>query len=209
MSKSDRRSSKATSGRPRPSRGWREHSRNILRESQSAITDLRAQPRTPRLRIRRVALLSTRGDRSGIRPPSRGGRIAQLVEQLTLNQRVAGSSPAAPTIFPNRNSALDGRGHECEGDSLAVSAMCPRFFGDPSPATPGRPNVVRGYPLSMASFVGQGCRWSVLKSPVDRLGSRRNSHAPRGTRAAKGRAAAPLQGRRSWRSRRRCTGRAG
>ena len=31
--------------------------------------------------------------------PSRtsGGRIAQLVEQLTLNQRVAGSSPAAPT----------------------------------------------------------------------------------------------------------------
>src|SRR5271169_763159 len=25
------------------------------------------------------------------------GRIAQLVEQLTLNQRVAGSSPAAPT----------------------------------------------------------------------------------------------------------------
>src|SRR5262249_32414382 len=30
--------------------------------------------------------------------PSRIGRIAQLVEQLTLNQRVAGSSPAAPTI---------------------------------------------------------------------------------------------------------------
>ena len=27
------------------------------------------------------------------------GRIAQLVEQLTLNQRVAGSSPAAPTKF--------------------------------------------------------------------------------------------------------------
>jgi hypothetical protein len=25
------------------------------------------------------------------------GRIAQMVEQLTLNQRVAGSSPAAPT----------------------------------------------------------------------------------------------------------------
>ena len=30
-----------------------------------------------------------------------GGRIAQLVEQLTLNQRVAGSSPAAPTILIN------------------------------------------------------------------------------------------------------------
>ena len=25
------------------------------------------------------------------------GRLAQLVEQLTLNQRVAGSNPAAPT----------------------------------------------------------------------------------------------------------------
>src|ERR1041384_2243710 len=29
------------------------------------------------------------------------GRIAQLVEQLTLNQRVPGSSPGAPTIALN------------------------------------------------------------------------------------------------------------
>ena len=29
------------------------------------------------------------------------GRIAQLVEQLTLNQRVLGSSPSAPTIEIN------------------------------------------------------------------------------------------------------------
>ena len=28
---------------------------------------------------------------------STGGRIAQVVEQLTLNQRVVGSSPTAPT----------------------------------------------------------------------------------------------------------------
>ena len=28
-----------------------------------------------------------------------GGRLAQLVEQLTLNQRVVGSNPTAPTIF--------------------------------------------------------------------------------------------------------------
>ena len=28
------------------------------------------------------------------------GRIAQLVEQLTLNQRVLGSSPSASTTFP-------------------------------------------------------------------------------------------------------------
>jgi hypothetical protein len=27
------------------------------------------------------------------------GRIAQLVEQLTLNQRVVGSNPTAPTTF--------------------------------------------------------------------------------------------------------------
>ena len=30
----------------------------------------------------------------------RHGRIAQLVEQLTLNQRVLGSSPSASTTFP-------------------------------------------------------------------------------------------------------------
>ena len=35
--------------------------------------------------------------RANARPPHAAGRIAQLVEQLTLNQRVAGSSPAAPT----------------------------------------------------------------------------------------------------------------
>jgi hypothetical protein len=35
------------------------------------------------------------------------GRIAQLVEQLTLNQRVPGSSPGAPTKFLDdfRNAA--------------------------------------------------------------------------------------------------------
>ncbi len=31
------------------------------------------------------------------------GRIAQLAEQLTLNQRVLGSSPSAPTIFPKKS----------------------------------------------------------------------------------------------------------
>lgn len=37
--------------------------------------------------------------------PSRNGcgRIAQLVEQLTLNQRVLGSSPSAPT---NQNQSV-------------------------------------------------------------------------------------------------------
>src|SRR5207248_6998974 len=34
-------------------------------------------------------------------PPEGSGRIAQLVEQLTLNQRVLGSSPSASTNFFN------------------------------------------------------------------------------------------------------------
>src|SRR6516164_7515629 len=37
------------------------------------------------------------------------GRIAQLVEQLTLNQRVQGSSPCAPTRLVNYLSALLGQ----------------------------------------------------------------------------------------------------
>jgi hypothetical protein len=35
------------------------------------------------------------------------GRIAQLVEQLTLNQRVQGSSPCAPTKFNESNQQLN------------------------------------------------------------------------------------------------------
>ena len=37
--------------------------------------------------------------RGGFAISSLGGRIAQLAEQLTLNQRVQGSSPCAPTII--------------------------------------------------------------------------------------------------------------
>ena len=36
------------------------------------------------------------------------GRIAQLVEQLTLNQRVVGSNPTAPTIYPDISKGYDG-----------------------------------------------------------------------------------------------------
>jgi hypothetical protein len=38
--------------------------------------------------------------------PSRCGPIAQLVEQLTLNQRVAGSSPARLTKTPQSESLI-------------------------------------------------------------------------------------------------------
>ena len=46
------------------------------------------------------------------------GRIAQLVEQLTLNQRVLGSSPSAPT---NLFNGLGGFRRRAE---TAVSALC-------------------------------------------------------------------------------------
>ena len=55
----------------------------------------RAAPRAPSLdRARRLCY----GRASRGRPRGFDGRIAQLVEQLTLNQRVQGSSPCAPTI---------------------------------------------------------------------------------------------------------------
>ena len=44
---------------------------------------------------RRIALLNDAALAKAFRTSS--GRIAQLVEQLTLNQRVPGSSPGAPT----------------------------------------------------------------------------------------------------------------
>ena len=113
--------------------GWKpvEHSRNILRKVKRGSDQRCASFERLRMRCfsscrqncsssracrrtqvshaaddvrRRRVLLSTRGDHSGISRAFPEGRIAQLVEQLTLNQRVAGSSPAAPTI-----KFLDGR----------------------------------------------------------------------------------------------------
>src|SRR5262249_31555243 len=58
--------------------------------------------------------------------PSRIGRIAQLVEQLTLNQRVAGSSPAAPTKLLNHlPPSLAGR---FSIRSATVFNLAPRRF---------------------------------------------------------------------------------
>jgi hypothetical protein len=46
---------------------------------------------------------------SGLEGPDFDGRIAQFVEQLTLNQRVQGSSPCAPTI---EIKDLDQKSHQ-------------------------------------------------------------------------------------------------
>src|SRR5580698_711575 len=55
------------------------------------------------------------------------GRIAQLVEQLTLNQRAQGSSPCAPTNDPNIFKDLYS--HHRNGWNLIrkMSAACPQF----------------------------------------------------------------------------------
>ena len=54
----------------------------------------------------RLAITKTRLSIYGIVTEGYGGPLAQLVEQLTLNQRVAGSSPARPT---NKINGLVGR----------------------------------------------------------------------------------------------------
>ena len=52
--------------------------------------------------------------RSAGSPPLQSGRIAQLVEQLTLNQRVPGSSPGAPTKqLPANKEQQEPKGKSC------------------------------------------------------------------------------------------------
>src|SRR5215470_10034747 len=73
-----------------------------MREA-AGIQRLFAVPAAPQRAGKLAPLCWTMGGRFAKRPPSRrlfrtrSGRIAQLVEQLTLNQRVPGSSPGAPT----------------------------------------------------------------------------------------------------------------
>jgi len=82
------------------------------------MPDWRRRPGT--VHTRAPALPWTARDRFATRPRLRGiacgrhsGRIAQLVEQLTLNQRVLGSSPSAPT-----NQIKDLRGLDHREDPL-------------------------------------------------------------------------------------------
>lgn len=73
-----------------------------------------------------IALLEDGLAESGLlRPSWHSGRLAQLVEQLTLNQRVVGSIPTAPTITSGKMTCqgLDGSGRHMPACRIrAVSA---------------------------------------------------------------------------------------
>ena len=61
-------------------------------------------------------------------PPRQSGRIAQLVEQLTLNQRVQGSSPCAPTTHSpaSLKTAVSGqKAANCGGLCDFGISLCP------------------------------------------------------------------------------------
>ena len=97
------------------------------------------------------------------------GRIAQLVEQLTLNQRVLGSSPSASTTFFGYSGLLEARqparGVSREASLRAGAARAPR----------------RAYFLPAASSSASRPCWSLtakvrrsIRSPV----SHRNGRTP-------------------------------
>ena len=59
----------------------------------------------------RLAITKTRSSIYGIATEGHEGPLAQLVEQLTLNQRVVGSIPTRPTIlgdFRNQDKRMSG-----------------------------------------------------------------------------------------------------
>ena len=71
------------------------------RTALDAGLNLRSHRRLHAMATRMLPARPRRGARSVAgASASRHGRIAQLVEQLTLNQRVLGSSPSASTIAP-------------------------------------------------------------------------------------------------------------
>ena len=59
-----------------------------------------------------TASLPDRGAAHQAAAVTRHGRIAQLVEQLTLNQRVLGSSPSASTKIYQQTQPLSGAARE-------------------------------------------------------------------------------------------------
>ena len=67
-----------------------------------------------------------------MKKPALAGRIAQLVEQLTLNQRVPGSSPGASTnIFNGLAPPLKGHRLRKTGIKTVVSPAIPLYVHPP------------------------------------------------------------------------------
>ena len=77
---------------------------NVYRDAQLPLARYFAPRKFPQYSGYRQAGTALLNPRLFRRSPA-SGRIAQLVEQLTLNQRVPGSSPGAPTI---RRNAVTG-----------------------------------------------------------------------------------------------------
>src|SRR4051812_11444150 len=94
------------------------------------------------------------------RLPDRHGRIAQLVEQLTLNQRVLGSSPSASTTFSALSSPLPpAQNPKVAGEVARDMGQAETFWGrvrvtspqpQPQPRWPGR-SLLRNNPNRRAS----------------------------------------------------------
>ena len=94
------------------------------------------------------------------------GRIAQLVEQLTLNQRVLGSSPSASTKKSNEINALEGRKSGRYGPFFKVcSKLCSSL------AVMRSSRVFRNVPASDASL-------TPLRSIIGNANPIRARHCP-------------------------------
>ncbi len=124
-----RRSGEAPQRAPGPPSG----AQNPLKPqlfSSAEYSRHRTEKSRPHCWTSRVGFAKRRRPRKG---PSRNGcgRIAQLVEQLTLNQRVLGSSPSAPTKptlktrHSNQRVGLGGvrRNLQCEPVSQSLSML--------------------------------------------------------------------------------------
>ena len=76
-----------------------------------------------------------------------GGRIAQLVEQLTLNQRVQGSNPCAPTNEINDLTIIQPPPHH--SFSLCGATMVPKLVRLPETSPSCRDSAFSQAPRPM------------------------------------------------------------
>src|SRR5689334_8060922 len=125
------------------------------------------------------------GGRFAKRPPSRrlfrtrSGRIAQLVEQLTLNQRVPGSSPGAPTnpFKDLANQALDGS----QAVRPAISGSCLGWLPSKPDSGSSAGLAVRCIAITVPSN-----RNLFIREPLGVIPRKESSHAHRDNRGITG-----------------------